>query len=190
MPDPQNSTEAWREFLEDWMARTGASQYQLALSWGIGQGLISKWLHPDPERRTVPAEPTLKRISARSGMPLEDLYRMTGRDFVSDRLERPQLRPEVLALLRDIERRAPDMSEDELGLSIELTGRLWGTHELHRRGRPVGRGRSGRGQNSDDSAGRDKSKMDYSHAGRNHSRAKITPEQNISAAENNVLCAA
>jgi transcriptional regulator with XRE-family HTH domain len=100
----EDETEAFRAFLEDWLATTGWSQFELAMRTGIGQSIISRWLSPDHRRRTQPTDTTLRKLAPVVGRSFEDLMRMSGRwpDAPPARGE-TVLEPELASLLADLE---------------------------------------------------------------------------------------
>jgi transcriptional regulator with XRE-family HTH domain len=73
-----NHNDEFKAFVEDWLSRSGRSQNQLALDTGIGQGLISRWLHPDPRRRTKPSPDSLERLAPVIGKPYGELMAVAG----------------------------------------------------------------------------------------------------------------
>src|SRR5947209_2587618 len=70
--------EAFRDFLDAWLARAGLTPTQLAERSGVSQSLISKWLHADPRRRATPSPKNLERLARVVGVAHEDLMRMCG----------------------------------------------------------------------------------------------------------------
>ena len=158
MPDAANSTEEFRKWLSKRVDANG-SQYQLALQWRIGQGLISKWLHPDPAQRTVPRYETLVKISERDGTPLSELLHMTGQGPASPAQSKPALPPDMTVLIERLKRSSAELSEEQRRIRIEATASLWNTGGYNR-GRRAG-GRPAREQNSEEHASRDRDNTQY-----------------------------
>lgn len=114
----EDATEGFRAFLQNWLDTSGWSQYQLALASGLTQSLISRWLSPDPRRRTQPTNETLEKLAPVVGRSLDDLMRLAGRLPPDDQATaRKDMPPQLAALLADIEAGwfASDTTERAIG---------------------------------------------------------------------------
>lgn len=67
--------DRFRDFLTDWLARTGWSASRLARESGVRQNVISRWTSQTPTR---PSPENLKKIAPVVGVSYEDLLRMCG----------------------------------------------------------------------------------------------------------------
>ena len=73
-----DSADDFGDFLDRWLAEQRWSQGRLAHESGISQGLISKWVHSDRSRRSVPSPRNLEKLAPVLGVPYEDLMRLGG----------------------------------------------------------------------------------------------------------------
>lgn len=67
--------DGFREFLTDWLARTGWSASRLARESGVRQNVISRWASQTPTR---PSPENLQKLAPVVGVDYEDLMRMCG----------------------------------------------------------------------------------------------------------------
>lgn len=170
-----DDTEAFRLFLQNWLDTSGWSQYQLGLATGLGQSLISRWLSPDPNRRTQPSDQALNKLAPVVGRTLEDLMRMAGRLPATTKANGRELPAELAALLSDLEAGWMMASTDARVMAARVVRAVF--HVPHRRARNVSRNAYADNEGID--AGLDRTNVDY----RMHTpRANIAVTQIISMA--------
>jgi transcriptional regulator with XRE-family HTH domain len=153
-----NTSDDFRQFLDDWLTRTGVSQNDLSFQVGIGQGVISRWLHPEERRRTRPTPESLEKLAPVVGKSYGELMILAGwwpRPHLPNEAGQPEDSPMLqaaIAILRDGFFALSDRP-GERELRLDLTQELW--HQPRRKGRPRKQSRTTLG--SDERLDNDKS---------------------------------
>lgn len=133
-PGQADPTAPFRAFLTRWLEASGWSQYQLGLETGIRQGNVSRWLSPDPRRRTQPTHETLVKLAPLVGRSVADLMRMAGRlDEEAD--QKPEVEedpPELAALIQAIRAAFPATDPTLRPERLRLTRVVWDIQQSRR----------------------------------------------------------
>lgn len=135
----------------DWLARTGMSQNQAALTCGISQAVFNRWLQPDARSGLVqPSGELLERLVPHIGISHDELLRMAGRRKVAAPVTDDP--PELQAFLRDQREGYLRTAEHERPIRMEVARAAWPERHVRRRSNPRIRGNN---------AGQGNPKMDY-----------------------------
>lgn len=146
LSDAVHNSDEFRTFLGDWLDHSGMSQNQLALEMGIGQGVVSRWLHPDPRRRTQPDPKTLEILAPVVRKPYGELMILAKHWSADPKAGNaptteaaPMDPPELSALQAQIAKGFYAMSDraGERGILVDITRNIW-----HRPTRKPGRPRT------------------------------------------------